>query len=369
MDLAGALAPICAQALANQVTPGGVITVAEADSAVATFTFGKTASVTEGGAKVTGKTIYDLASLTKPMATASIAMHAVSIGKLDLSSRVCELAPWLDRPIARNIEVRHLLGHSAGLPAHIRFYQQLFGSRSSRPKRTQLLALTKDVEVVSPPGKQSTYSDVGYIILGALLERIFDAPLDRLFDEIIAKPGGLVATGYREADSPPSSPETTAPTELAADIGGKRLCGIVHDENARAAAAPLGHAGLFGTALDVLRFAMQMNHAVRGEPNKLFDPKVAQMFVGNQAAPNTSWRLGWDTPSPPPAKSHAGDTWSRLGFGHLGFTGTSMWLDSIRGRSVVILTNRVYFGRDPEPIRNFRRSVMNMVSAQLDADR
>ncbi len=366
MDLASALAPICAQAVSRQVTPGGVITVATADSAIGTFTFGTTASLREGGVKVTGNTIYDLASLTKPMATVALAMRSVSTGKLDISKRVCELAPWLDRPIARRIEVRHLLGHASGLPAHVPFYQHLLSSGSSRPRRTQLLALAKEVEIESPPGNRAVYSDVGYIILGALLERIWDRPLDKLFATEIADRGGLTTTTYSIAKMVVPNAANIAPTEHAPDLDGRRLCGIVHDENARAGQAPLGHAGLFGTAIDVLRFAIQLNRAVRGEDNRIFDPQVARHFVNAQAAPKTSWRLGWDTPSPPPVKSHAGDLWAPSGFGHLGFTGTSLWLDPERGRAIVILTNRVYYSRDPKPIRDFRREIMDTVSRHLD---
>ncbi len=364
MSLAATLEPIFASAINARITPGGVVAIAEDGVALETLAFGTTAAASDGGQPVTSGTVYDLASLTKPLVTASLAMRAVADGAIELSRHAADLDPWLDHPAAREIEFRHLLGHAAGFPAHLKFFERIFSARSRQAPKKMLLAMAGDVELNDRPGVHALYSDVGYIVLGSLLERIRDEPLDDLFRRTITDPLGLSTLGYLFGDT--EGQLSIAPTERAPDRAGELLRGIVHDENARAGIGPFGHAGLFGTADDVLAVAVELNRAIRGDESAIYDTGVAREFITMSAAPNTTWKLGWDTPSEAPAISHAGDLWSRDGFGHLGYTGTSLWLDPVRARAVVILTNRVYCSRSPEPIRDFRRAVMDTIATKLN---
>jgi CubicO group peptidase (beta-lactamase class C family) len=158
-------------------------------------------------------------------------------------------------------------------------------------------------------------------------------------------------------------PGVIAPTEICPRRG--LVAGEVHDENAHAAGGICGHAGLFSTAADVARFAGAVCAAVAGEPG-VFSPAAARALATTESTPGSTWRLGWDTPARAAGMSHAGDRWPRDGFGHLGFTGCSMWLDPPRRRHVVLLTNRVHPARDGAGIRELRRALMDAVVAVLD---
>jgi CubicO group peptidase (beta-lactamase class C family) len=173
----------------------------------------------------------------------------------------------------------------------------------------------------------------------------------------------MAATRFIDLEGPhPAAPVAgVAPTEVCPRRG--LLQGEVHDENAHAAGGIAGHAGLFSTAGDLARFAAAMNAAVRGEPGT-FEPERARRVATTPSVPGATWRLGWDTPSP--GVSHAGDRWPRDGFGHLAFTGCSIWLDPPRDRAVVLLTNRVHPSRSGSGIRELRRGVMDAVVAALD---
>jgi CubicO group peptidase (beta-lactamase class C family) len=144
------------------------------------------------------------------------------------------------------------------------------------------------------------------------------------------------------------------------------VVGEVHDENCHAGGGISGHAGLFATADELAVFARAVNAAATGTAIGGFEPAVVQAFLTRSAAPGTTWRLGWDSPSPLPARSQAGDLWPRSGVGHLGFTGCALWLDPPRGRYAVLLTNRVHLSRDPAGILALRRRVMDAVVRTLD---
>jgi CubicO group peptidase (beta-lactamase class C family) len=219
-----------------------------------------------------------------------------------------------------------------------------------------------------PPGVGATYSDLGFITLGALLERAGGASLAELHAELVAEPLGLRATGFvdllgarRGFVSPPPATEYDDRRGLVA--------GEVHDENCHAGGGIAGHAGLFAPLADVAAFARAMAGAPLHGAGRI-DAAVAEQCFTSSAAPGTSWRLGWDTPSHEPGVSHAGDAWPREhAVGHLGFTGTSVWIDFARGRWVVLLTNRVHPSRArPEAarIKDARRAVGDLAWALLE---
>jgi serine-type D-Ala-D-Ala carboxypeptidase len=368
------------------VTPGGVLAFGEDGRVVATIPFGfshfgiedEVFEVFEVGAD----TVYDLASLTKPMATAAALMKL----DIDLDAPVGPLVPELgSRPgdAAGHVTFAQLLGHASGLPAHLELFRRLrAGERAgAQGRREALLRMAAGTPLERAPGQSTVYSDLGYVVLGFAIERITGMRLDQAVAKLVTGPLGMHHTFFvdlpdldapvrvpvppgRVARTPGGLPVRIAPTEVCPYRG--LVHGEVHDDNAHAGGGIFGHAGLFGTAGDVARFAGAMVQAAAGQPVAGFAPDTVRRFFATRAAPDTTWRLGWDTPSTTPGVSHAGDAWPRTGVGHLGFTGTSMWLDPERGRFAVLLTNRVHPSRAHTGIRELRRAVMDAVVRYLD---
>ncbi|HEU4726835.1 MAG TPA: serine hydrolase domain-containing protein, partial [Kofleriaceae bacterium] len=277
------------------------------------------------GAPIDERTRFDLASLTKPMATAAIAMVLAGEGALDLDAPVRRWFP----EAATTGTVRHLLGHAAGVAAHVEFFRALRTGVHADP-RGELIALAL-AHPATPPGVTAMYSDLGYLVLGAILERVAGVALDEAFRSCVAEPLGLDGACY---------PGTAAlPLAVATELDDRGLVqGLVHDENAYFGGGVCGHAGLFAAIGDVAAFASAIVETVAGRPRGRWRTDVARRFVEEAAAPVTTWRLGWDTPSSEPGVSHAGDRWPRSGaIGHTGFTGTSLWLDLPRGRWIALL--------------------------------
>jgi CubicO group peptidase (beta-lactamase class C family) len=247
--------------------------------------------------------------------------------------------------------VRQLAGHAAGLAAHVEFFRTLRTGAHGDP-RAELVALAAG-HPATAPGVTALYSDLGYILLGAILERVAGMPLDEAFRSHVAEPLGQGGARY---------PGTAAlPLAVATELDERGLVqGLVHDENAYHGGGVCGHAGLFATIGDVAAFAAAVVETAAGRPRGRWRTEVVQRFIGDAAAPNTTWRLGWDTPAAVLGASHAGDRWPRTGaVGHTGFTGTSLWLDLPRGRWVALLTNRVHPTRHgtADAIKALRRSI------------
>ncbi len=325
---------------------------------------GRTRTVPDAGPTIGRDTPFDLASLTKPMATAAIAMTLVSERRLALDDRASR---WL--PVDGAITVAHLLGHAAGFPAHVELFARIWagdlGGASEPRAALQTMAMRTPLERAA--GEVATYSDLGFITLGALLERAGGAPLSELL-ALVTEPLALAATGYVDLLG---ARRLFATPPAATEIDGRRglVSGEVHDENCHAGGGVAGHAGLFAPLPDVASFARAMARAPRHRVGRL-DPAVVETCFTTAAAPETSWRLGWDTPSAVPGVSHAGDAWPRaFAVGHLGFTGTSMWIDWARGRWAVLLTNRVHPSRSrPEAaaIKDLRRGFGDLAWSLLE---
>jgi serine-type D-Ala-D-Ala carboxypeptidase len=319
---------------------------------------------------------FDLASLTKPICTVTLAMIFVERGLLALETPARTWVPDAATPAT----LAQLLGHAAGCAAHVKFYEDLAArTLAGETPRQALLRAARQHPLAGTPGETTAYSDLGYILLGELLERVGRAPLDELFTAHVAAPLGL-GCHFRPEGGParPEAGDAGAPSEVgdsrdtvATELDADGLIvGRVHDENARAGGGVFGHAGLFGRVSDVARFARATLAAVAGDhaDGALVSPEVAGEFFA-RAPGAASWRLGWDTPSPTPGVSHAGDRWPRAsGVGHLGFTGTSLWLDLARGRWCALLTNRVHPSRDgsADGIKQLRRAVMDAAWRYLE---
>jgi CubicO group peptidase (beta-lactamase class C family) len=205
----------------------------------------------------------------------------------------------------------------------------------------------------SPPGTRSVYSDLGFIVLGDLIERAGGVRLDALFAREIARPLGV------DTRFVPEDPSACAPCE------GMR--GVVHDDNARAMDGVAGHAGLFSTATDVARLARSLLASflnLEVEVPRLVGAETVRAFFSPCGIPGSTWRYGWDGPSP--QGSQAGERWPKDGVGHLGFTGCSLWMDPPRGRAVVLLSNRVEPTRNNERIKQVRPALHDAIVAALD---
>lgn len=316
------IAELLDEMFASGIGSAGAVSIGDNGVEVARLARGAFA---QGGAQIDEHARFDVASLTKPMVTAAIAMALVADGSLDLAVPIHTLIP----DVASTGTVAQFLGHAAGCAAHVEFFRE--------PLTRALLLERARRHPAGPPGVAALYSDIGYITLGGFLEWLEGGPLDAQFRRRVAEPLGLSAR--------------FGPVDDAVATEGVQ--GVVHDENARFAGGICGHAGLFATIDDVARFAGAL---VRGE----FHPEVFQHFATTSAAPGASWRLGWDTPSRNPGVSHAGDRWPRdHAIGHLGFTGTSLWLDLAHRRWVALLTNRVHPTRDgtADAMKRVRRAV------------
>lgn len=360
------LQPIVDDAIAAGVTPGAAI-VAGAPERRAAVVFGYRDY--QHDQPVAIDTRYDVASLTKPVVTAALAMRMIADGRLALDTHAVELLPELTSRGADAITIAHLLGHASGLPAHVELFRRLWASKlEGRAAYQALIAMAGEVPLEAPPGTRGRYSDLGYVLLGAALERIDGSRrLDRMAEVELFRPLGMVDSTF--VDLAPDSltrdvAHASPPTEDCPTRGPIR--GEVHDENAHAAGGIAGHAGLFSSAADLARFAEALLAAAAGDSRGPFAPDVVRRFFATAAAPDTTWRLGWDTPDPAPGASQAGDRWPRDGVGHLAFTGCSLWLAPREQRYVVLLTNRVHPTRERGGIRELRRAVMDATAEYLE---
>ncbi len=303
-------------------------------------------------------TVYDLASLTKVVALTTGLMLAVDEARLGLDDPVGRLVPAFAGPGKDAVTVRHLLTHTGGLPAG----RPLFRETDTR---AEALALTDTTALESVPGSRYRYSDLGAIVLTQVLEAATGEPLDRFVTRRVFAPLGLASMTFR----PPAVwRERIAPTERD-PWRGRMLRGEVHDENAARLEGVSGHAGLFGSAEDLLTFGAWLLAGVSdcgrcGPAAATPPPPSARSFVRRQDLPPGSSRaLGWDTPS---AGSSAGIRLSPTSFGHTGFTGTSIWVDPSRELVLVLLTNRVHPSRTRQGHIPLRRAVADAVAEAVD---
>jgi CubicO group peptidase (beta-lactamase class C family) len=290
--------------------------------------------------------IYDLASLTKVMATTSAVMLLVGEQKLQLDQPVADVLPAFAEHNKGEISVRHLLTHSSGLRpwrayfADLRERELRRGERllATEAGRESILARILRSALVHDPGEASVYGDLGFIVLGAVVEQVAGESLDAFARRRVFEPLGMSDTHFNpvpfEADRSRYAATEQCPWRE------KVVWGEVHDGNAWAMGGVAGHAGLFGTAADVLRFGQEMLAADRGE-SEIFAAEIAREFFRRQELTQDSdWALGWDTPTP--GASTSGQHFSKRSIGHTGFTGTSLWVDLDRGIVVVLLANRVH---------------------------
>jgi CubicO group peptidase (beta-lactamase class C family) len=362
---------MCSAAVGDGVAPGLVVLVGVSGQTVYQEAFGAR-QVSPRRLPALEDTVYDVASLTKAVATSVLAMQEVGAGRLALDSRAAELVPELGGPQRDAITVRQLLSHCSGLPAHRPFWKQAAEAPAER-LAVERLAAREPLEV--PPGTRAIYSDLGFIVLGWLLERLTGARLDALFRDRIGAPLGLGATTFVSLADPDArarllADHTVAPTQISTDRHGLVL-GEVDDANALAMGGIAGHAGLFSTASELGAIAAALVAAWRGmasakgsaKDGGLVVPDVIREFWSPSGVPGSTWRLGWDGPAA--SGSQAGERLSRAAVGHLAFTGCSLWIDPARETWIVLLSNRVHPSIPTDD--RFRRFRPALHDAALDA--
>jgi CubicO group peptidase (beta-lactamase class C family) len=339
------------------VFPGGVLLVAKEGRLTFFQAFGLARLTPER--LMTTDTVFDLASLTKPLATTVALMLLVQQGKLNLDQTLGKAIPDFSGTDKTEITIRQLLCHTSGLPDYRPYYETLMKHPAAN-RKSVLRTLLSGEDLIYKPGAVCLYSDLGFMILEWLVETAAETPLDRLVQESVYKPLGLKHLFFI-----PLTATQTLPfegrgqgrgIEYAATEDcpwrGKILDGEVHDDNAYALGGVAGHAGLFGRTEDVYGLLKELLNVCEGKPNSgLFRRDVVETFFERQSD-SGSWALGFDTPTRPDSSS--GHSFSDRSVGHLGFTGTSFWVDLLKGVIVILLTNRIHPNRENERIKAFR---------------
>jgi CubicO group peptidase (beta-lactamase class C family) len=331
-------ARIIERGMESRAFPAAAIEVGRRDQVLWRQAFGRLTYASDA-APASNDTIFDLASLTKVIATATLAMRAVDAKTLSLDDRVAaRLTSWrgTDR---EHVTIADLLEHASGLTAYLPFFRDHHG-------RAEFERAIASLPLEYAPRTQSIYSDLGFMLLAFILEDVSGKPFATLFDDLF----GLRFNPPRDMRA------RCAPTEL--DLWrGRLLQGEVHDENTWALGGAAGHAGLFGTAASVGAFARLVLADLDGAAI-LARPETIARFVRKSTVAGSSRALGWDTMLP---TSSCGTRLSTRAIGHTGFTGTSLWIDPAQDLYIVLLTNRVHPTRDNNAIQPVRRAVHDAV--------
>lgn len=363
----GRIRAILEDAIASHAFPGAVVGVCLGTGQGDVVAAGRL-TYEPGAPPVTAETVFDLASLTKVVATTPVVAKLVETGRLDLEVRVSALVEGFVRDGREEITLRHLLSHTSGLPAHVPFFREWTGRRHLA-QRIAALPLER------APGERSVYSDVGFLLLGEVIDRVLREDFAAFVGQTVLDPLGMRTTTFRP---PEDWQPRIAPTEVC-PWRGRLLRGEVHDENACALGGVATHAGLFGTVGDLLRFGQMMLGGGSLDGVSILDRGVVQEFTKRCAVRGSTRALGWDTAGIPdlprsstpgePGYSSAGKLLSLSSFGHTGFTGTSLWIDPERLLALVLLTNRVHPDRSNDAIRAVRAALADAVAELTDEPR
>jgi CubicO group peptidase (beta-lactamase class C family) len=343
-------------ALIKGVFPGAVVAVGSSKKDIFKESYGLAEKIPVER-KTSLKTYYDLASLTKPLATTMVCMILTEKGVFDPDMPASKfITPW-KKPPYDHVLLKHLLQHTSGLPAYKPYFELflpkiLEGQDPEEIRKALIYRIVKE----SPEnniGTAKNYSDLGFILLGQILDKLTGKPLDKLFAELVAKPLKLENTFFvRLGGKNKLPPRTEFASTQRCPIRRKILAGEVDDEHAWILGGVAGHAGLFSTVGDVSKMADEILK-VDEEKSKLLKKETFRRFV--DAKPP----MGWDTPAS--QASQAGTLFSKDTIGHLGFTGTSIWIDLSKKFYVILLTNRVHPNRYNEGIKEFRPMIHDLL--------
>lgn len=348
------------QAVEDHVFPGGVLLVSR-DGRIEFFESYGYADLF-GGKVMTRDTVFDLASLTKPLGTTLAAMHLIQESKMNLDQTVASILPRFSDPGMTLVTLRHILAHCSGLTDYRPYYLKLMHFSLSE-RRQRLREMLADENLINPPGCKLLYSDVGFMILSWIIETISGTRLDNLLKNELYRPLGIKGLFFNDSFQAYEikNKDSYAATELC--FWRKTLLkAVVHDDNAFVAGGIEGHAGLFGTAGDIIRLLLVLLSDYRGKSDKiLFDANLMKTFWSCHQPSGRA--LGFDMPSCENAS--CGIYFPKTSIGHLGFTGTSFWIDIENSIIVVLLTNRVHPSRFNVSIRQFRPVIHDEIMKNL----
>jgi CubicO group peptidase (beta-lactamase class C family) len=337
---------IAGAAVRDGGVPGAVAAVGRGPVTLSSWVAGQ-ADTTPGAARpMTAATLFDLASLTKVVATTTAVLALAGAGRLGLDDAAARYLPGFTALRDEPVTIRQLLAHTSGLPDTRKFYQWC----SSRGELLRDLFATP---LEAPPGTAVTYSDLGFLALGEIVAGVASEPLDAAVRDLVTAPVGMTSARYAPRDA---APGRFAATERRAD--GPPWNGVVHDENARLMGGVAGHAGLFSVAADLAAFcAWWVSAADAGVPASLRREAEACQTAGLGGSRGLGWVRGGDR------FDILGGHWPASAVSHTGFTGTSLALDSPSGVWAVLLTNSVHFGRDATAVKALRREFHAAVAA------
>jgi CubicO group peptidase (beta-lactamase class C family) len=339
--------------LREHVFPGAVLLVGKGDDELFLQAYGKADLFSNR--PMTPETVFDLASLTKPLATALAIAKLVDRGRIALDRPAADWLPELSGDKAA-ITVRQLLCHRSGLPAHRLFYMSL-KNLDPRERKEAVLGLVAHAPLETPPGSSTRYSDLGFMLLCRLVERTAGCALDRCLAEQVYGPMGIDDLFFMRLPTNSSSRHAFAATELC-PLRCRLLAGEVHDDNAWYAGGVDGHAGLFGTARAVFHLLRRLAAEHGGcEKTPVFSKEILDLIFKNN--PEDHFSLGFDRPAA--ENSSAGRYFSKNSVGHLGFTGVSFWMDPTTDLTVVLLTNRVHPFRWHNRLVDFRPEIHDRI--------
>jgi len=343
-------------AINKKITPGAQVFIAKNGKVISSRGFGFH-TYDNNSPPIDNTSIYDVASLTKVLATTPVSMQLIAQNKLGLNQTVSQFFPQFIRNNKEEITISHLLTHSSGLKPFINFFKF-----DPLPSRNEIINKIIQSELDFIPGEKYQYSDLGMIILMEIIEIVSNRNLDKLAHSWIYHPLGMSATMFNPPDE---VAKRIVPTEIDNVYRKRLLQGEVHDGNAHVLGGVSGHAGLFSTAADIGNYAQMMLDGGLWKGRRIFNNEQVKQFTALHHLPMDSERtLGWDTPSQN-GKSSAGDYFSTSAYGHLGYTGTSLWIDPENEIIVVLLTNRVHPTRKRGGIYGIRREFHNQVMKTL----
>ncbi len=362
------------EAVEQQVIPGATVVVRRGADVAFEGAFGfRSIEPNRTPAKI--ETVYDLSSLTKALATTVAVMILARDSKFRLDDRVTRFFPNFGVHGKTTITFRQLLAHCSGLAAWRPFYQRIAEIESSG--RVNFMASRGAKEFAyeeihrektdAKPASKTTYSDLGFIVLGETIEKIAGISLNRFCREKILRPLGLRATDYIDISLVRSRrlepvADMFAPTGFCPSRK-RLLVGEVDDENAFAMGGVAGHAGLFAPVREVDRLARELIACYAGRSDFVPQKIIREFWTRDTAVPESTWALGWDMPSP--ENSSSGHRFSPAAVGHLGFTGTSIWIEPESQVAISMLTNRVHPRRDNQKIREFRPKIHDLIMDTL----
>jgi serine-type D-Ala-D-Ala carboxypeptidase len=345
--------------ISDRVFPGAVVGISIFMNGIFKrniFSYGR---VDESEILVDKNTFYDCASLTKPLVTILSLLALIEEKKIFWNQKLGSMLPFSVPGDKKDISLVHLMSHCSGLPAHRPYYQYLMNIDPDLRKKEVIRLILKE-NLLYSPGEENIYSDLGYILLGNIVEEKSGKRLDEYWRQKITNPLSIQNKLIFPQDISPDN-IIFAPTGYCS-ITKKKLSGVVHDDNCRILGGVSGHAGLFGTAEGILSICENILLGYYNlSKNRLLDNDNLKIVLKKRG--NSSWTPGFDTPSP--TNSSSGKYFSNTSVGHLGFTGTSFWIDIEKKIIIILLTNRVFFGVENERIKKVRPIIHDIIMEEI----